>query len=98
VWAAAGWAGDGYDGFHIFAPDGQRIGMILLPEICANLCFWRTDAKPSVQGRQPIPLRFVCRNARGTVMRPKPAGRWDLRLRFAWAENSALQRLRVANS
>ncbi len=39
VWSAAGWAGEGYDGVHIFAPDGKRIGMILLPEICANLCF-----------------------------------------------------------
>ncbi len=39
VWSAAGWVGDGYDGVHVFAPDGQRIGMILLPEICANLCF-----------------------------------------------------------
>jgi gluconolactonase len=39
VWSAAGWAGEGYDGVHVFAPDGQRIGMILLPEICANLCF-----------------------------------------------------------
>jgi gluconolactonase len=39
VWAAAGWAGEGYDGVHVFAPDGKRIGMILLPEICANLCF-----------------------------------------------------------
>lgn len=39
VWAAAGWGGEGYDGVHIFAPDGQRIGLILLPEICANLCF-----------------------------------------------------------
>jgi len=39
VWSAAGWEGEGYDGVHIFAPDGQRIGMILLPEICANLCF-----------------------------------------------------------
>ncbi len=39
VWSAAGWVGAGYDGVHIFAPDGQRIGMILLPEICANLCF-----------------------------------------------------------
>jgi len=39
VWSAAGWAGDGYDGAHIFSPDGQRIGMILLPEICANVCF-----------------------------------------------------------
>jgi gluconolactonase len=39
VWSAAGWVGAGYDGVHIFAPDGERIGAILLPEICANLCF-----------------------------------------------------------
>jgi gluconolactonase len=39
IWSAAGWVGPGYDGVHVFAPDGQRIGMILLPEICANLCF-----------------------------------------------------------
>ncbi len=39
IWAAAGWAGPGYDGVHIFAPDGERIGQILLPEACANLCF-----------------------------------------------------------
>jgi len=39
IWAGAGWVGDGYDGVHIFAPDGQRIGQILLPEICANICF-----------------------------------------------------------
>lgn len=39
VWASAGWVGDGYDGVHIFAPDGVRIGQILLPEICSNVCF-----------------------------------------------------------
>jgi gluconolactonase len=39
VWVGAGWVGAGYDGVHVFAPDGQRIGQILLPEICANLCF-----------------------------------------------------------
>ncbi len=39
IWSAAGWAGEGYDGVHVFAPDGQRIGVIQLPEICANLCF-----------------------------------------------------------
>jgi len=39
IWAAAGWVGDGYDGVHVFSPEGERIGMILLPEICANLCF-----------------------------------------------------------
>lgn len=39
LWAGAGWVGDGYDGVHIFAPDGARIGQIRLPEICANVCF-----------------------------------------------------------
>jgi gluconolactonase len=39
VYAAAGWVGPGYDGVHVFAPDGTRIGQILLPEICANVCF-----------------------------------------------------------
>ncbi|MEO6741723.1 MAG: SMP-30/gluconolactonase/LRE family protein [Chthoniobacteraceae bacterium] len=39
VWVGAGWVGPGYDGVHIFSPEGQRIGLILLPEICANLCF-----------------------------------------------------------
>lgn len=39
IWSSAGWAGDGYDGVHIFAPDGTRIGQIRLPEICSNVCF-----------------------------------------------------------
>jgi gluconolactonase len=39
VWVGAGWVGDGYDGVQIFAPDGQRIGQIRLPETCANVCF-----------------------------------------------------------
>ena len=39
LWAAAGWGGAGYDGVHVFAPDGQRIGQIRLPEICSNVCF-----------------------------------------------------------
>ena len=39
LWAGAGWVGEGYDGVHIFAPDGTLIGKIHLPEICANICF-----------------------------------------------------------
>lgn len=39
IWSSAGWVGDGYDGVHIFAPDGARIGQIRLPEICSNVCF-----------------------------------------------------------
>jgi gluconolactonase len=39
VWSAAGWAGEGFNGVHVFAPDGTLIGKIHLPETCANLCF-----------------------------------------------------------
>ena len=42
VWSAAGWAGEGFNGVHIFAPDGALIGKIHLPETCANLCFGGT--------------------------------------------------------
>lgn len=38
LWAATS-GGEGHDGVSIFAPNGDRIGRILLPEICANLCF-----------------------------------------------------------
>lgn len=39
LWASAGWGGEGYDGVHIFAPNGHLIGRIHLPEPCSNLCF-----------------------------------------------------------
>ncbi len=39
IWSSAGWVGAGYDGVHVFNPEGERVGQILLPEICANLCF-----------------------------------------------------------
>jgi gluconolactonase len=39
IWVGSGWVGEGYDGVQVFAPDGTRIGQILLPEICSNVCF-----------------------------------------------------------
>lgn len=39
IWSSAGWVGEGYDGVHVFAPDGELIGRIHLPEIVSNLCF-----------------------------------------------------------
>jgi len=42
VWAGVGWVGDGYDGVHVFAPDGTRIGQIRMPEIVSNVCFGGT--------------------------------------------------------
>ena len=43
IWASAGWVGDGYDGVHIFAPDGERIGQIRLPEICGKRLLRRPE-------------------------------------------------------
>ncbi len=42
VWSAAGWGNEGFNGVHVFAPDGTLIGKIHLPETCANLCFGGT--------------------------------------------------------
>ncbi|MCB0163375.1 MAG: SMP-30/gluconolactonase/LRE family protein, partial [Anaerolineae bacterium] len=39
IWSSAGWAGEGYDGVHVFAPHGQLIGKIHFPEVVSNLCF-----------------------------------------------------------
>jgi gluconolactonase len=39
IWAGMGWVGSGYDGVHCYTAEGERIGLILLPEICANICF-----------------------------------------------------------
>jgi gluconolactonase len=38
IWSAAA-GGPGLDGVQILSPEGERIGQILLPERCANLCF-----------------------------------------------------------
>ncbi len=39
LWTSAGWAGEGYDGVHVYAANRDLIGKIHLPEVCANLCF-----------------------------------------------------------
>ena len=39
IWTSAGWGGEGYDGVHIFAPDGDLIGKIHVPEVVSNLTF-----------------------------------------------------------
>lgn len=39
LWASAGWVGEGYDGVHIFDPEGKLIGFIKLPESASNVCF-----------------------------------------------------------
>ena len=39
VWSSAGWAGAADDGVHVFAPDGDKIGAIHMPETISNVCF-----------------------------------------------------------
>ena len=39
VWCSMGWADPAEDGVRCYAPDGDLIGKVHLPEACANLCF-----------------------------------------------------------
>jgi gluconolactonase len=39
VWSSAGWAGAAEDGVHVFAPNGDKIGAIHMPEAISNVCF-----------------------------------------------------------
>lgn len=39
VWCSMGWADPKEDGVRCYAPDGDLIGKVHLPETCANLCF-----------------------------------------------------------
>ena len=39
LWCGWGMGADDLDGVMIFAPDGDKIGFIQLPERCANVCF-----------------------------------------------------------
>ena len=39
LWAASGWGGRETNGVICFSPEGDRLGMVHLPEPCANLCF-----------------------------------------------------------
>ncbi|MNT04761.1 Gluconolactonase precursor [compost metagenome] len=42
LWCGWGMGTEELDGVRVFAPDGQAIGHIALPERCANLCFGGT--------------------------------------------------------
>jgi gluconolactonase len=60
IWSSAGWVGEGYDGVHIFAPDGDLIGKIHLPEVVSNLCFGGTQRnRLFITGSQSIYAIYV---------------------------------------
>ena len=39
LWCTMGWSEAKQDGVRCYAPQGEQIGRIHLPEVCANLCF-----------------------------------------------------------
>ncbi|MBT5901294.1 MAG: SMP-30/gluconolactonase/LRE family protein [Opitutaceae bacterium] len=39
LWASSGHGVEGINGVHVFSPGGDLLGVILLPETCANVCF-----------------------------------------------------------
>jgi len=39
VWCSMGWTDPAEDGVRCYAPNGELIGKVHLPEVCANLCF-----------------------------------------------------------
>ena len=63
IWAAGGWVGAGYDGVHVFAPDGVRIGLTLLPEIGSNCCFGGAKRNRLFMAAS----RAVCMGRRGHI-------------------------------
>ena len=54
-----GWGDPSEDGVRCYAPDGDLIGKIHLPEGCANLCFGGSEEGPAVHVRQHVGLRAV---------------------------------------
>lgn len=39
LWCAMGWSTPAENGVRCYSPEGKLIGKIVLPEVCANLCF-----------------------------------------------------------
>ena len=43
IWSSSGHSVEGINGVHVFSPEGDLLGVILLPETCANVCFGGSD-------------------------------------------------------
>ena len=67
IWTSASFAGEEYDGVQVFAPDGELIGRIHLPETVSNLCFGGAKMnRLFITGSQSIYSLYV--EARGIVL------------------------------
>ena len=57
IWASAGWVGDGYDGVHIFAPNGDRHRLDQASGDLLQRLLWGNQAQPAVHDRESVPVR-----------------------------------------
>ena len=61
IWCGTGFGGDGIDGVHVFAPDGTRIGQLLMPEGSANLTFvGKQRNRLFIRAASPLTRRHGC--------------------------------------
>ncbi len=58
VWASAGWAGEGYNGVHIFNPEGQLIGLSACPRLGATSV--SAGQNGTVSSSPPVNLSTAC--------------------------------------
>jgi gluconolactonase len=65
LWCGWGIGKPELDGVFIFAPDGEQIGRIALPERCANVCFGGVKRNRLFHGIEPVDLCGVCKHAGG---------------------------------
>ena len=63
LWCGWGMGSEELDGVVVFAPDGDPIGRIALPERCANVCFGGRQPQPAVHGGEPVGLRALRQHA-----------------------------------
>lgn len=74
VWSASNaWRAVGDGGAIDFNPEGKLVGRIRLPEICGNVYFGSTQAKPAVRGKRVSGLRVLHR-AGAALTRPRSLG------------------------
>ena len=60
LWCGWGMGAPELDGVMIFAPDGDLIGRIVLPERCANLCFGgRANSRLFMAASQSVYALYV---------------------------------------
>ena len=64
LWAAAGWAGDGFDGAHCYAPDGDVDRQDSSAGAVLESVFRRREEEPALHDGGAVAVRRLCRGDR----------------------------------